>query len=69
MIAADRDRCCGSGMCVLIDPSVFAQDDSGLVVVDTEAAGRTDTALLRHACTCCPGLALTMTVSTDSDGA
>ncbi len=33
-IAVDRDRCCGSGNCVLALPEVFDQDDAdGLVVL------------------------------------
>jgi ferredoxin len=33
-LAVDRDRCIGAGQCVLAMPSVFAQDDDGLVVAD-----------------------------------
>lgn len=58
MIRADRSRCCGSGMCVLIDDTVFEQDTTGLVVIDEGAAGRADPALLTHAVSCCPGRAL-----------
>ncbi|GAA3139803.1 hypothetical protein GCM10010466_33620 [Planomonospora alba] len=58
MIQADRTRCCGAGMCVLIDPVVFQQDDTGLVVIDTGAARTADPVLLRHAVSCCPGQAL-----------
>ncbi|MBB0244061.1 ferredoxin [Streptomyces alkaliphilus] len=32
-VHADRDRCIGAGLCALNAPSVFDQDDSGLVVV------------------------------------
>lgn len=58
MIRADRSRCCGAGMCVLIDATVFRQDEGGLVVVDEAAARSADPALLRHAVACCPGRAL-----------
>ncbi|MDG9706155.1 ferredoxin [Streptomyces sp. DH37] len=43
-VHADRDRCIGAGLCALNAPSVFDQDDTGLVVVlndsptDAEAA-------------------------------
>lgn len=43
-VHADRDRCIGAGLCALNAPSVFDQDDAGLVVVlndspsDAEAA-------------------------------
>jgi ferredoxin len=33
-VNADRDRCCGSGNCVMTAPEVFDQDDAeGLVLV------------------------------------
>lgn len=32
-ITADRDRCIGSGHCVLSAPEVFDSNDEGLVVV------------------------------------
>ncbi len=40
MIRADRTRCCGAGMCVLIEDTVFEQDATGLVVIDDDAAAR-----------------------------
>lgn len=58
MIRADRSRCCGSGMCVLIDDTVFEQDDTGLVVIDERAAAEADPARLTHAVNCCPSQAL-----------
>ena len=58
MIRADRSRCCGSGMCVLIDNVVFEQDETGLVVIDEDAARAADPALLTHAVSCCPSQAL-----------
>jgi ferredoxin len=45
-------------MCVLIDDTIFQQDDTGLVVIDDDAARTADPALLRHAVSCCPGRAL-----------
>ncbi|WP_425577582.1 ferredoxin [Nocardia callitridis] len=58
MIRADRSRCCGAGMCVLIDPNIFTQDQGGLVVIDQAEAHTADPALLQHAVGCCPGQAL-----------
>lgn len=58
MIRADRTRCCGAGMCVLIEDTVFEQDATGLVVIDDDAARAADPALLAHAVSCCPGRAL-----------
>jgi len=34
-VRADRDRCCGSGLCALRVPTVFDQDDDGIVVLLT----------------------------------
>ena len=45
-------------MCVLIDDTVFEQDEVGLVVIDEDAARAADPALLAHAVSCCPGRAL-----------
>ena len=33
---ADRDRCCGYGLCVQLCPEVFKTDDNGLVYLDSE---------------------------------
>ncbi len=32
-VAVDRDRCIGSGMCVMLAPAVFDQDEDDAVVV------------------------------------
>lgn len=32
-LSVDRERCCGSGMCVLTGPELFDQDEDGLVVL------------------------------------
>ncbi|MFI6043998.1 ferredoxin [Nocardia sp. NPDC051321] len=69
MLRADRSRCCGAGMCVLIDSTVFQQDESGLVVIDVDAARAADPALLRHAVSCCPGQALSLTRTESANAA
>jgi ferredoxin len=33
---ADRERCCGYGICVQLCPEVFKTDDSGLVYLASE---------------------------------
>ncbi|WP_145043520.1 ferredoxin [Mycobacteroides abscessus] len=58
MLRADRDQCCGSGMCVLIEPRVFTQDSDGLVVIDEHEAAQCDPGTLVHAVQCCPAGAL-----------
>jgi ferredoxin len=36
-VTADRERCCGSGLCALRVAAVFDQDDDGIVVLlDTD---------------------------------
>ena len=37
LIRADRDKCIGSGACVLAAPRVFDQDDDGIVTPLTDA--------------------------------
>jgi ferredoxin len=35
-VTVDRNRCMGSGACVFECPEVFAQDDSGVVILLTQ---------------------------------
>ncbi|WP_405181544.1 ferredoxin [Nocardia sp. NBC_01377] len=57
-IAANRDRCIGAGMCALIAPEVFDQDeDDGRVRVLAARAER-DHAAVREAVAACPAGAL-----------
>ena len=62
-IVADRDRCVGSGQCVLVDPEAFDQDDSdGLVVlVRAEPHAGDEIVRAREAVSVCPGRALSLT--------
>jgi ferredoxin len=60
-INADTDVCVGSGQCVLTEPSVFDQDDDGIVTLlidhpEGEAAEKT-----REAVSICPSQALSIT--------
>ncbi|NJC72352.1 ferredoxin [Planosporangium thailandense] len=58
-VRADRDRCCGSGNCVMTVPDVFDQDDAeGLVLVrlaEVPAALREG---VRQAAELCPAAAI-----------
>lgn len=56
-VVVDRDRCCGSGQCVLDAPEVFDQrDEDGLVtVLDAEPPAGPDVDLRRVASLCPAG--------------
>lgn len=60
-VAVDRDRCIGSGTCVLYAPGTFAQDDEAKAYVLGGAGGGAGTADLdavRTAVEACPTRAL-----------
>lgn len=56
-ISADRDRCIGSGMCALIAPAIFDQDDDGTVLLLDSTPRQQDSAV-REALDSCPARAL-----------
>jgi ferredoxin len=59
-LVIDRDRCIGSGQCVLTDPAVFDQDeDDGRVVFLAERIEEVTPAISR-AVGFCPSGALTL---------
>ncbi|MFI0797124.1 ferredoxin [Micromonospora rubida] len=61
-IEVDRDRCCGSGNCVLAAPEVFDQDEAdGLVLLlrPTPPPGSADR--IRRAADLCPAGAIHFT--------
>jgi ferredoxin len=57
-VSADREMCIGSGNCVFSAPSVFDQDDDGLVVLRTADVGPQDADTVRDAVAHCPSGAL-----------
>ena len=57
-IAADRDVCIGSGMCVMTAPEVFDQDDDGVVVVRAGEVPEQEVDRARRAVANCPSGAL-----------
>jgi ferredoxin len=59
-IDADRDLCVGAGNCVLTLPTIFDQDDEGLVTVDDPDPPDADPALLHRAAQLCPSGAITI---------
>jgi ferredoxin len=57
-IAVDRDACMGSGTCVVLAPSTFAQDgDTKSVVVDARGD---ELGVVKEAVAACPMGALTL---------
>ncbi len=58
-VAVDRDRCIGSGMCVVYAPGTFDQDDTATAVVRHPALDDVDT--IRTAVEACPTGALQLT--------
>jgi ferredoxin len=53
-VSVDRDRCMGSGACVFEAPEVFAQDESGIVVLLTERPDEGLYASVQAAANACP---------------
>ena len=60
-VRVDRDRCCGSGNCVVTAPEVFDQDDGdGLVLLRFTAPPPEALARVRRAADLCPAGAITL---------
>jgi ferredoxin len=54
-VAVERDRCIGSGMCVLLAPAVFDQDpDEAVVVLLVESPPERERAAVEQAVDRCP---------------
>ena len=59
-IKADTGVCVGSGQCVLADPTVFDQDDDGIVVLLSDHPNDQAAARARQAVGLCPSGALSI---------
>lgn len=60
-IIADRDRCIGSGQCVLTEPDLFDQsEEDGLVLLITDQPDADTEAAARQAVRLCPSQALSV---------
>ncbi|WP_163506817.1 ferredoxin [Fodinicola acaciae] len=60
-IVVDRDKCIGSGQCVMTDPAVFDQDeDDGLVILLQPEPPADHQAAARDAAMICPSQAITI---------
>jgi ferredoxin len=68
-VAADREVCAGSGMCVRTAPGLFDQDDDdGRVVVLVTELRKDDVAAAREAVSLCPTGALSVDAEGESSG-
>jgi ferredoxin len=59
-IEVDREKCIGSGQCVLSAENVFDQDELGLVVVTDHSPSEKDQEYAREAARFCPVAAITI---------
>jgi ferredoxin len=59
-IRVDRDKCIGSGNCVLTLGEVFDCDDGGIVVLITDEPAPEQEDAAREAVMLCPGRAITV---------
>jgi ferredoxin len=60
-VTVDRERCIGSGSCVLYAPATFSQDDTAIALVDEASDDPIDTVTI--AVEACPTRALRLTVT------
>jgi ferredoxin len=63
-IEVDRDRCIGSGMCLVYAPGTFAHDAETKAVVDLASADDVET--IRTAVEACPTGALELTTDREN---
>lgn len=58
-LKVNAERCCGAGMCVLVDPALFDQrDDDGTVVLLDEHPSAEHHGAAREAARSCPSRAI-----------
>ena len=60
-VTVDKDKCIGSGQCVLASPDVFdQQEDDGIVVLLNSNPPADRAADVKQAAAVCPALAITV---------
>ncbi|GAA5062064.1 ferredoxin [Streptomyces sp. SID10815] len=59
-IHLDRDKCIGSGQCVLAAPEWFDQDEDGIAVVLVESVPEKEWDEVNRAAYTCPALAISL---------
>ena len=57
-VFADRERCCGYGICMQLCPEVFKADENGLVYLESEIVPAGLEAEATEAAASCPASAL-----------
>jgi ferredoxin len=55
-----QDHCIGAGQCVLTAPTVFDQDDYGIVVLVNDSPADTDRDAVKQAANLCPANVITV---------
>jgi len=59
-IRADREACCGNGMCVALAPGIFDLDDDGVVTVLDPAVTEQNEQVVKETVANCPTAAITV---------
>ncbi|MFF3373743.1 ferredoxin [Streptomyces sp. NPDC002680] len=57
-LSTEPDRCVASGQCVMLAPTVFDQDDDGIVVLLKEQPDAPETEAVRESIRVCPAAAI-----------
>jgi ferredoxin len=57
-VIIERDRCVASGQCVMLAPTVFDQDDDGIVVLVKGQPDEGEKAGVEESIRVCPSLAI-----------
>lgn len=60
-VTIEPDRCVTSGQCAMLAPTVFDQDDDGIVVLLKDQPDEAETAGVEESIRVCPSLAISAT--------
>lgn len=56
-----QEHCIGAGQCVLTAPTVFDQDDYGIVILLDDSPAESDSDVVKQAANLCPANVITIT--------
>lgn len=56
-----KEHCIGAGQCVLTAPTVFDQDDYGIVILLDDSPAESDSDVVKQAASFCPANVITIT--------